>query len=384
MSEKYREITNFVRETFGEPEEFIPLHAPVFAGNEKKYVDSTIDSTFVSSVGEYVNRFEEMLVEITGAKYAVAIVNGTCALHLALQIAKVERGDEVITQPLTFVATANAIAHAGGIPHFVDVDADTLGMSAQKLAERLENIAEIKGDECFNKETGRKISACLPMHTFGFPLRIDEIVAVCDEYKIPVVEDAAESLGSFYREKHTGTFGLLGTFSFNGNKIVTCGGGGAIITDDEELAKRARHLSTTAKKAHAWKYVHDEIAYNYRLTNLSAALGCAQLEQLDKFIENKRELAKIYADFFASKQIEFVREIANSKANCWLATILLENEIERDDFLAFSNSNGVMCRPAWQLMNELSMYDDCPKGNLENSLELEKRIVNIPSSVREI
>ncbi len=382
MSEKYREITDFIRETFNEPEEFIPLHAPVFNGSEKKYVASTIDSTFVSSVGEYVNRFEEMLAEITGAKYAVAIVNGTCALHLALQIAGVERGDEVITQPLTFVATANAIAHAGGIPHFVDVDSDTLGMSPLKLAERLENVAEIKDGKCFNKETGGKISACLPMHTFGFPLRIDEIVQICDEWKIPVVEDAAESLGSFYREKHTGTFGLLGTFSFNGNKIVTCGGGGAIVTDDQELAKRAKHLSTTAKKAHAWEYVHDEIGYNYRLTNLSAALGCAQLEQLGEFIENKRKLAEIYQDFFASREIEFVREIENAKANCWLATILLENETERDEFLDFSNSNKVMCRPAWQLMNELSMYKNCPNGDLENSLLLEKRIVNIPSSVR--
>ena len=382
MPANYQQIVNFIRQTFAQSEGFIPLHAPRFDGNEKKYVLDTIDSTFVSSVGEYVGRFEEMVAEITGAKHAVAIVNGTCAIHLALQIVGVGRDEEVLTQPLTFVATANAVAHAGATPHFVDVDLDTMGMSPQKLAERLAEIAEVRGGECFNKQTGKRIAACLPMHTFGFPLRIDEVIEICDKYKITVVEDSAESLGSFYKGKHTGKFGILGTFSFNGNKTVTCGGGGAIITDDAELAKRAKHLSTTAKLAHSWEYAHDAVAYNYRLTNLSAALGCAQLEQLGKFIENKRETANLYRDFFAETDVKYVNGIENAEPNFWLSTILLENKRERDEFLEYSNRNDVMCRPAWTLMNDLPMFAKCPAGDLENAQKLEERIVNIPSSVR--
>jgi len=378
----YSEIIDFIRETFHTPEGFIPLHEPRFTGNEKKYVLDTIDSTFVSSVGAYVNRFEDMITEITGAKHAIAVVNGTCALHMAILLAGVKPDDEVITQPLTFAATVNAIKHAYGIPHFVDVDGDTMGMSPEALERRLSTIAVRREGVCYNKETGRRIAACIPMHTFGLPLRIDEIGVICEKYNIPLIEDAAESLGSFYKGKHTGTFGLLGTLSFNGNKTVTCGGGGAIFTDDGELAKKAKHLTTTAKVPHPWAFVHDEVGYNYRMPNLNAALACAQLEQLGAFVENKRELAVAYADFFRGKGISFVKEIEGARSNYWLMTILLQDRTQRDDFLAYSNENKVMTRPAWQLMNTLPMYRDCPAGDLSMAQRLADRIVNIPSSVR--
>jgi len=378
----YSEIIDFIRETFHTPEGFIPLHEPRFTGNEKKYVLDTIDSTFVSSVGAYVNRFEDMITEITGAKHAIAVVNGTCALHMAILLAGVKPDDEVITQPLTFAATVNAIKHAYGIPHFVDVDGDTMGMSPEALERRLSTIAVRREGVCYNKETGRRIAACIPMHTFGLPLRIDEIGVICEKYNIPLIEDAAESLGSFYKGKHTGTFGLLGTLSFNGNKTVTCGGGGAIFTDDGELAKKAKHLTTTAKVPHPWAFVHDEVGYNYRMPNLNAALACAQLEQLGAFVENKRELAVAYADFFRGKGISFVKEIEGARSNYWLMTILLQDRTQRDDFLAYSNENKVMTRPAWQLMNTLPMYNDCPAGDLSMAQRLADRIVNIPSSVR--
>ncbi|HYD20619.1 MAG TPA: LegC family aminotransferase, partial [Flavipsychrobacter sp.] len=280
----YKEVLGFIRKVFGEAEEFIPLHAPYFGGNEKKYVADTIDSTFVSSVGAYVNRFEEMMCEITGAKYAIATSNGTIALHLALVTAGVKHGDEVITQPLTFVATANAISHANGTPVFVDVDRDTMGMSPAALRSFLEQHAEKKSGVAINRNTGKKIAACVPMHTFGFPCRIDEIAAVCSEWNIALIEDAAESLGSSYKGQHTGTFGLMGTFSFNGNKTVTCGGGGALVTNDKELAEKAKHLSTTAKVPHPYEFVHDSVGYNYRMPNLNAALACAQLEQLQEIL----------------------------------------------------------------------------------------------------
>ena len=378
----YSEIIDFIRETFHTPEGFIPLHEPRFTGNEKKYVLDTIDSTFVSSVGAYVNRFEDMITEITGAKHAIAVVNGTCALHMAILLAGVKPDDEVITQPLTFAATVNAIKHAYGIPHFVDVDGDTMGMSPEALERRLSTIAVRREGVCYNKETGRRIAACIPMHTFGLPLRIDEIGVICEKYNIPLIEDAAESLGSFYKGKHTGTFGLLGTLSFNGNKTVTCGGGGAIFTDDGELAKKAKHLTTTAKVPHPWAFVHDEVGYNYRMPNLNAALACAQLEQLGAFVENKRELAVAYADFFRGKGISFVKEIEGARSNYWLMTILLQDRTQRDDFLAYSNENKVMTRPAWQLMNTLPMYNDCPAGDLSMAQRLADRIVNIQSSVR--
>lgn len=299
----YKETIDFVRELYNEPEEFIPLHEPRFYGNEKKYLLEAIDSTFVSSVGEFVNRFEKMMTEITGAKYAVALVNGTAALHIGLKLAGVKQNDEVLSQPLTFVATANAISYEKAIPHFIDVDEDTLGLSPTALKKRLEDVAEIRDGQCYNRETGNRIAACVPMHTFGLPARIDEIVEICNHYNIPVVEDAAESLGSYYKKQHTGTFGIVGTFSFNGNKTVTCGGGGAIVTDDEELAKRAKHITTTAKIPHRWEYAHDEIAYNYRMPNLNAALACAQLEQLPDYMKNKKVTSEKYRTFLRVKKI---------------------------------------------------------------------------------
>ena len=378
----YKEVLGFIRKVFGEAEEFIPLHSPYFGGNEKKYVADTIDSTFVSSVGAYVNRFEEMMCEITGAKYAIATSNGTLALHLALVTAGVKHGDEVITQPLTFVATANAISHANGTPVFVDVDRDTMGMSPAALRSFLEQNAEKKSGVAINRNTGKKIAACVPMHTFGFPCRIDEIAAVCNEWNIALIEDAAESLGSSYKGQHTGTFGLMGTFSFNGNKTVTCGGGGALVTNDKELADKARHLSTTAKVPHPYEFVHDSVGYNYRMPNLNAALACAQLEQLQEILNNKRELAEIYDGYFAGSNISFVKEIEHATANFWLNTVVLESKEARDGFLKESNGSKVMTRPIWQLMNKLEMYKHCQADGLENSLWLEDRVVNIPSSYR--
>jgi len=379
----YNDLVEFIRKTYKEPEAFIQLHEPRFFGNEKKYVLDAIDSTFVSSVGGYVDKFEDMMCEITGAKYAIATVNGTNSLHLALLLAGVNQGEEVLTQSLTFVATANGIAYANATPHFVDVDKDTMGLSPSLLRVYLEGIAEMRNGSCFNKITGRKISACVPMHTFGFPLYIDELVDLCNEYNIPVVEDAAESLGSYYKEKHTGSFGLLGVFSFNGNKIVTAGGGGCIITNDESIAIKAKHLSTQAKIPHKWEYKHDAIGYNYRMPNLNAALACAQLEKLDLYVENKRELSDLYYEFLKeNKFLELLREIKSTRANYWLNAVILKDKKERDNFLTFTNENGVMTRPIWGLLNKLEMFKGCPKGDLSNAEWLEERVVNVTSSVR--
>lgn len=376
------DIVSFIRSQFNEPENFIPLHAPFFGGNEKKYVLDTIESTFVSSVGKYVTRFEEMMQDITGAKYAVATVNGTTALHLALVVAGVKGGDEVITQPFTFVATANAVSHAGAFPVFVDVDRETMGLSPEALRIFLDDFAEVKGDSCFNKKTGRRIAACIPMHTFGFPALITEIAVLCEKWKIALIEDVAESIGSYVENKHTGTFGLAGTFSFNGNKTITSGGGGAVVTNDEKYAKLAKHISTTAKRPHAWEFVHDMVAYNYRMPNLNAALACAQLEQLPVFLRNKRELSNSYSSFFQGSEIKFMAEREGTIANYWLNTIVFPSRSARDRFLEFSNNHKVMSRPAWQLMNRLPMYKNCLCGDLSNAVWLEDRIVNIPSSVR--
>lgn len=378
----YNDTIQFIRGVFKEPEAFVPLHAPYFGGNEKKYLLDTIDSTFVSSVGAYVNRFEEMMTEITGAKYAIATTNGTTALHLALIVAGVQRDEEVITQPLTFVATANAITHAQGIPVFVDVDKDTMGLSPKGLEDFLAVNAAIKDGICFNKTTGRRIAACVPMHTFGFPCRIDEIAAICDRYHIALVEDAAESLGTYYKGRHTGNFGLVAAFSYNGNKTVTCGGGGAIITNNEKLAQYAKHLSTTAKIPHPYEFVHDEVGYNYRMPNLNAAVACAQLEQLPTILDNKRELAGIYKSHFADTDIQFVIEAVDGKANYWLNTIILKDLSARDAFLQATNDSKVMTRPIWKLMNKLPMYQHSQCGPLDNALWLEDRVVNIPSSYR--
>lgn len=374
-----QEIIDFIRQIFN-TDEFILLHEPRFVGNEKKYLDECIDSTFVSSVGQYVDRFEKEFAKIVGSKYAVATVNGTAALHISLILADVKRDDEVITQPITFIATCNAISYIGARPIFVDVDLDTMGLSPQSLKSFLETNCEIRDDKCINKTTNKQIKACVPMHTFGFPCKIDEIKEICDTWHISLVEDAAESLGSYYKSKHTGTFGKLGTFSFNGNKIVTGGGGGAIVTSDEALAKRAKHITTTAKIPHPYKYIHDEIGYNYRMPNLNAALLVAQLEQLDKFLVSKRNLADKYKEFFSRSRIKFMEEPENTKSNYWLQAIMFDNVGQRDEFLEFSNKNNVMTRPIWCLMSELNMYKDCQKTKLENAKYLEQRVVNIPSS----
>ncbi len=375
-------IIAFIRKTFRTDNEFIPLHAPVFHGNEKAYLNETIDSTFVSSVGPFVNKFEADLATATGARYCVAITNGTTALHLAMIVAGVKPGDEVLTQSLTFVATANAISHIGARPVFIDVDKDTMSMSPAALSSFLQQHVKIENGRCINKVTGNPVTACIPMHSFGFPGRIDEIAEICREFRIPLVEDAAESLGSYYKGIHTGNFGLMGVFSFNGNKIVTCGGGGAIITNDEAIAQKAKHLSTTAKVPHAWEFVHDEVAFNYRMPNLNAALACAQLEQLDTFLASKRKLAGQYRDYFLGSKVEFVYGIRDSLPNYWLNTILFPNPEDKEAFLQDSNAAKVMTRPAWQLMHKLRMYENCYcPAELINSEWLSNRLVNIPSSV---
>lgn len=364
--------------------DFIPLHAPIFFGNEKKYLLETIDSTFVSSVGPFVDQFEQNLQSYTGTQKAVAVVNGTAALQVALRLVGVKEGDEVLTQALTFVATANAIQYNGAIPVFLDVDLDTMGLSPKAVATYLEKHAELRNETCFNKETGRKIAACLPMHTFGFPVHLNELIQVCQQWNIPIVEDAAESIGSEYHGKMTGSFGQMGTFSFNGNKTITCGGGGAIVTNDLALGAHAKHLTTTAKKAHPYEFFHDELGYNYRMPNLNAALACAQLELLPQILENKRQLAMQYQAFFAEQGIEFRTELPHTKANYWLMCLQLENRVERDLFLKHSNENGVMTRPIWQLMHRLPMYKNCPRDEQVNAQFLEDRIVNIPSSYRKM
>lgn len=381
MQAKYAEIVRFIRNKFNTPEGFIPLHEPRFNGNEKRYINDCIDTTFVSSVGKYVSRFEEMIAEFTGTKHAIAAVNGTAALHIALLLSNVKPEDEVITQALTFIATANAIAYTGAKPVFIDVDKDTMGLSPKSLDTFLSKNTELRNGFCINKITQRRIKACIPMHTFGHPCRIDEIITICNRYNIDVIEDSAESLGSYYKGRHTGTFGKFGILSFNGNKTITTGGGGMILTDDDELGKLAKHITTTAKIPHRWEFVHDMTGYNYRLTNLAAALGCAQMEQLSKFIIQKRKLAEAYANFFRQLEIEFVTEPENCSSNYWLNALILPNKNEQSLFLEFMNDKDVMVRPIWQLMNRLPMYKDCQCDSLENTLWLADRVVNIPSSV---
>ncbi len=378
----FDKIIQFIRSLYPD-RDYIPLHEPRFMGNEKKYLSECIDSTFVSSVGEYVNRLEIKLAETTGAKYSVVTVNGTSALHMALITSQVGPGDEVITQPLTFVATINAVIYAGATPVFIDVDKETLGLSPTKLESFLLQHCESRSGFCYNKISGKRIKACIPMHTFGQPCFIDKIIDICEKYNITVIEDAAESLGSGYKNKHTGTFGKCGVLSFNGNKIVTAGGGGAIITSDEALAFKARHLTTTAKIPHKWEFVHDEVGYNYRMPNINAALVYAQLENLDKFIQNKRETANKYKTFFNGMDgIHFFSAIENAFSNYWLNTLIFESEKQKTLFLEYTNSNNVMTRPIWRPMHKLKMFKDYYCSNLDNTDWLEKRIVNIPSSVR--
>lgn len=371
---------NFIKSHYGN-QDFTPLHEPCFSGNEKKYVLETIDSTFVSSVGKFVDLFEEKIKEYTGAKYAIAVVNGTSALHMSLLLAGVEQNNLVITQSLSFIATCNAISYLGAEPAFIDVDSKNLGLSAEALKEFLTEV-ELKEGIPFHIPTGKKIGACVPMHTFGFPVEIDKIVQLCDEFNIPVVEDAAESLGSIYKGKHTGTFGLLGTYSFNGNKTITCGGGGIIVTDDDKLGVLAKHITTQAKIPHRWEYKHDYIGYNYRCPNLNAALACAQIEQLEVFIANKRETAITYKNYFQENEnIKFILEPNESRSNYWLNAILLKDNDARDQFLTESNDHGVMTRPAWGLLSKNKMFENCYKKSLIVSEMIESRLVNIPSSV---
>lgn len=381
MIKKHQPTIDFIRNLY-QTMEFIPLHEPKFVGNEKAYVLDCIDSTFVSSVGKYVDRFEHEMAKYTGARYAVATVNGTAALHIALKLAGVNQGDEVVTQSLSFVATCNAISYCGARPVFVDVDRETLGLSPESLSAFLSANTAQTANGCVNKITGQRISAVVPMHTFGLPCRIDEIAKICEEFGIPLIEDAAESLGSYYQGKHTGTFGKLAAFSFNGNKTITTGGGGMIITNDDALAKRAKHITTTAKVPHSYEFVHDEIGYNYRLPNINAALGCAQMESLPRLLESKRSIALAYAEFFSASNVNFIAEPAQANSNYWLNALILEDKQARDVFLKELNDAGVMARPVWRLMNELTMFHDCQSSDLPNAKWLEERVVNIPSSAR--
>ncbi|ASS73946.1 aminotransferase DegT [Tumebacillus algifaecis] len=372
-----------LRSVLPDDRSFLALHEPNFQGNEWQYVKECLDTGWVSSVGKYVDLFEQKLVEYTGVSHAVAVVNGTAALHISLLLSGVEAGDEVLMPTLTFIATANAVSYCGAIPHFVDCEFRTLGLDPRKLATYLAEIAEVRQDECYNRQTGRRIKAIVPMHTFGHPVDLDPLLDLCARYQIELVEDAAESLGSFYKGQHTGGFGHIAALSFNGNKVITTGGGGAILTNDAELAKRAKHLTTTAKVPHKWEYNHDAIGYNYRLPNLNAALGCAQLEQLPGFLAQKRTLAKRYQEALQDVPgLTFVTEPDFAKSNYWLNAILLdETEAHRrDELLRATNEQGIMTRPFWTGMHKLPMFADCPRMDLTVAESLEWRTINIPSS----
>ncbi|WP_319777793.1 LegC family aminotransferase [Maridesulfovibrio sp.] len=361
---------------------FLPLHEPVFPGNELAYTKECIDTTFVSSVGKFVDRFEEMLADYTGAKRAIAVTNGTAALHMALMLAGVKAGDEVIIPGLTFVATANAVAYIGAVPHIADSEEKTLGLDAQKLDAHLSEVAEVRNGECFNKETGRRISALVPMHVFGIPLDVDGLLAVCEKFSIPMVEDAAEAIGSFYKGKHCGRFGKIASLSFNGNKTITTGGGGAILTDDAEMADLCKHLTTTAKSPHKWEYFHDMVGYNYRMPNINAALGCAQMEKLDEILASKRKLAEKYATAFKDVEgVRFLTEPQECSSNYWFCTLVLEKGFEgdRDSILEATNGAAYMTRPLWTAMHRLPMFENCPRTDMSVAESLEKRVINIPS-----
>jgi len=377
----YNDVVSFIHDLYG-TEGTVPLHVPTFRGNEKKYLNECIDTTFVSSVGKFVDRFEEMMVEYTGTQKAVVCVNGTNALHMAMLLVGVEREDEVITQALTFIATCNAISYIGAHPVFIDVDKDTMGLSPDAMEAWLKENTELKGENCYNKRTGRRIKACVPMHTFGHPVHLDKLIEVCNRYHLELIEDAAESLGSFYKGKHTGTFGKIGAISFNGNKTITTGGGGMLLFQDETLGKYAKHLTTQAKVPHRWKFVHDHIGYNYRMPNINAALGCAQLEQIEVILANKRETTEKYKQFFSDKEnIHFFIEPEGSKSNYWLNAVLLNDKEEQQKFLEYTNDHAVMTRPIWELMNRLPMFMDCETDGLQNTVWFADRVVNVPSSV---
>lgn len=374
-----------LREVLGTPNRLIALHEPEFTGNESALVQECLNSTFVSSVGKYVDQFEAMLAEYTGAKLAVAVVNGTAALHIALKLAGVQAKDEVLVPALCFVATANAVAHCGAVPHFVDSHLDTMGIDSAALADHLQAITESTPLGPRNRHTGRRIAAIVPMHTYGHPVDMVSLMEIANRYELPVVEDAAESLGSTFQGRHTGTFGKLGMLSFNGNKIVTTGGGGAILTNDAELARHAKHLTTTAKRPHRWEFFHDEVAWNYRLPNLNAALGCAQMERLPDFLARKRALAARYQAAFRNLTgIRFVTEPVGCRSNYWLNTARLEQPDmnTRDQLLTAANDAGYQCRPAWTLLHKLPMYVDCPRAPLPVAEHLEASLINLPSSAK--
>ena len=379
---KFKKITDFIHDLYGGGD-FIPLAVPVFIGNEKKYLNECIDTTFVSSVGKFVDRFEEDTARYTGCKRAVVCVSGTNALHMSLILAGVERDDEVLTQALTFVATCNALSYIGAHPVFIDVDRDTMGLSPVAVREWLAKNSEQKNGECYNKRTGRRVKACVPMHTFGHPVHLDELIEVLKEYHIELVEDAAESIGSLYKGKHTGTFGKIGAISFNGNKTITTGGGGMMLFNDEELGAFAKHITTQAKIPHRWEFRHDHIGFNYRMPNINAALGCAQLENLDKYIESKRKVAAEYEAFFKNiPDIEFFVDSPDTFSNYWLNVVIMKDKKAQIEFLTETNDNGVMTRPIWELMNRLPMFEKCENDGLKNTIWFADRVVNIPSSVR--
>ena len=374
-------LVDFIRSTY-ETDAFIPLHEPRFVGNEKKYLLETIESTFVSTVGEFVNDFESKISKYTGINYAIAVVNGTAALHIALKLGGVEQGTEVITQSLTFVATSNSIRYCGAKPVFLDVDKTTLGLSPHSLEEFLVKFSELRDEGiCWNKASNRRVVACMPMHTLGFPVKLDEIKNICERYNLNLIEDAAESLGSLYKDKHTGSIGKVSAISFNGNKIITTGGGGVILTNDYELAKLARHISTTAKVDHQWLYKHDKVGYNYRLPNLNAALGVAQMERLSDYLENKRRIARRYQEWGDKHDFLFVKEPDNTRSNFWLNAVITNNKQERDLMLETTNNNNIMTRPVWTPMHKLAINSDCQSDNMKNTEWIFDRLVNVPSSV---
>lgn len=378
----FKQIVDFIHDLYNN-QESVPLSVPKFIGNEKKYLNECIDTTFVSSVGKFVDRFEQDIATYTGAKRAVVCVSGTNALHMSLILVGVERDDEVLTQALTFIATCNALSYIGAHPVFLDVDLDTLGLSPKSVKAWLEANAELRNGVCYNKRTGRRVKACVPMHTFGHPVHLDELVKVLTEWNIELVEDAAESIGSLYKGKHTGTFGKVGAISFNGNKTITTGGGGMMLFQDEELGIFAKHITTQAKVSHRWEFVHDHIGYNYRMPNINAALGCAQLEHIEEYVEDKRKTAAQYAEFFKDiEDIQFFSEPENTRSNYWLNVVILKDKAAQLDFLQYTNDHGVMTRPIWELMNRLTMFANCENDGLKNTIWLADRIVNIPSSVR--
>lgn len=379
---EFKKVTDFIHDLYG-AQDFVPLAVPVFIGNEKKYLNECIDTTFVSSVGKFVDRFEEDTAKYTRCKRAVVCVSGTNALHMSLMLVGVQRDDEVLTQALTFIATCNALSYIGAHPVFIDVDRDTMGLSPVAVREWLAKNSEQKNGECYNKNTGRRVKACVPMHTFGHPVHLDELVEVLNEYHIELVEDAAESIGSLYKGKHTGTFGKVGALSFNGNKTITTGGGGMMLFNDEELGAYAKHITTQAKIPHRWEFRHDHIGYNYRMPNINAALGCAQLEHIEEYVASKRETAKAYEEFFKGiPGIEFFVDTPDTRSNYWLNVVILKDKETQLNFLEYTNDHGVMTRPIWELMNRLSMFEKCENDGLKNTIWFSDRVVNIPSSVR--